>query len=139
MSSEATSRRESQDFLILQELVNGGSYQQAAEAARVSPRTVRRRMADPDFASEVRALRSERASQLSAKLQSAGNGAADLLLELIGSPDAPLGLRVRAASILLTSGARARRDSEWSDRLDELERRLQAGVADPPGGRDGVA
>ena len=62
---EGVDRRASQDEVIGAALAAGRSYDEAAAAANVSARTVRRRMADDRFAAEVRTLRAKRASRLS--------------------------------------------------------------------------
>lgn len=130
MSSESKSneeidaRRDAHDELIIAALITGASYEQAATAAGVSARTVRRRMADEDFASEVRSRRAERATRLSAALLDIGHQAIEVLSEALADENA--GIRLKASQAVLTLGQRYRREVEVMDRIDALERRFNA-------------
>lgn len=119
---EAESRAEAQDEIIKAALVSRHSYEEAAAAAGVSARTVRRRMADPDFADDVRARRAERASALSGGLLELGATCLRVLSDAL--EDADSGTRLRAAQAVLTLGQRYRREGEITDRIARIEARL---------------
>lgn len=121
-SAEVESRAEARDELIKAALVSRHSYEEAGEAAGVSARTVRRRMADPAFAQDVRARRAERASALSGGLLDLGAKCLEVLSDALEDEDP--GTRLRAAQAVLTLGQRFRREGEMTDRIARVEGRL---------------
>ena len=138
---EGVDRRASQDEVIGAALAAGRSYDEAAAAANVSARTVRRRMADDRFAAEVRTLRAERASRLSARLLELGHDAIGVLARAM--EDEQAGIQLRAAQTALTLGQRYRREVEMAERLAAVEHRLDlalgVGPSTPEGEDDEIA
>src|SRR5262245_40647236 len=80
--------RRGADGVLMGFLVAGASHTEAAQAAGVSERTVRRRLRDPDFSAEVERLRSETVRAVASALRSAALGAVSILVELqdVSSP-----------------------------------------------------
>ncbi len=124
------------DRLIRDGLVAGMKYAEAGASASVSERTVRRLMADESFRGEVHALRAERMSRLADLFSELGGEAHRVLAELL-QDDNP-GVRARAAQIALSMGARFRREAEITDRIETLERRIEA-LFGSDGGHHAVA
>ncbi len=99
-----------------------GSVDRAAEAANVSPRTVRRWLALPTFQHALRVAGRDRASEATSLLFAAQRDAvACLVAALSARSDAT---RVRAARALLEIGMRAASD-DLETRLSDLERRYE--------------
>lgn len=130
------SERESRDRLIREALVVGMSYERAGATAQVSERTVRRLMSDPSFRAEVHSLRAERTSRLADRLSELGDEALEVLVGLL-SDDNP-SVRARAVQTSLTMGVRFRREVEMSDRIETLERRIEA-LLGSEGGSDAIS
>jgi hypothetical protein len=68
--------------LIAVELGAGATYAEAGAAARVSARTVRRRMEDPEFRAEVNSLRRERVQAVRGRLATVASDGVSVLAEL---------------------------------------------------------
>ncbi len=123
--SEAGSRREAQDDLIVESLAAGMSYAEVADLANCSARTVARRMADPGFARRVSERRGERVSAITGQLT-------DVALEAVAVIQNCLhaeveSTRLRAANMALTLLMRLRHETELESRVAELERQLDSG------------
>lgn len=100
-----------------------GSVDKAAQAANVSPRTVRRWLTQPTFQDALRAAGRDRAAEATSLLFAAQREAVVTLRECLGAgSDAT---RVRAARALLEIGMRAASD-DVEARLREVERRFEA-------------
>ena len=125
--SMATTRRtddggDGKDELIVAALVSGATYPEAAEIARVSARTVRRRMADEEFARRVSTGRGEWVSAVTGRLTEVAFDAVDTLRRGL-SADRPVD-QIRAAHEILVLGLRYRTDHELEGRFRALEQRL---------------
>ncbi len=90
--------------------------------ARVSARTVRRRMADEEFARRVSTGRGEWVSAVTGRLTEVAFEAVDTLRRGL-SADRPVD-QIRAAHEILVLGLRYRTDHELEGRLRALEQRL---------------
>ena len=117
------------DELIRDALIAGMSYPDAAEEARVSSRTVRRRMADEGFRAQVRAGIAERMAQQSARLSGLGGKAIAALDELLDDENSVV--RDRAVRTALTLGHQFRREVELIERIEDLERKLHDALGRP--------
>ncbi len=89
------------DDLIVAALAAGASYSEAAAAARVSRKTVQRRMADAAFRAEVASARSEVIEAVKGQLLGAAPAAIRTLAEVGASGSAPPAARVSAARAVL--------------------------------------
>ena len=85
------------DTILIDALGSGRTHAQAAKLARVSSKTVQRRLQDLDFARAVAERRRRRVDDLTAQLVGAADDAISVLTTLLGSP---IGSdRLRTASI----------------------------------------
>lgn len=112
-------------------LIDGGSTNEAATAAGVTPRSIRRWLASDDFRAAYRAASRTAAGEALSRLLSAQSRAVGTLVDCLGAPSHAT--RVRAARALLEIGTRAI-DDDLDERLDELEREMAAWRADAPRG-----
>lgn len=109
---------------LIAALAAGASYVDAAKAAGVSERTVRRRMAEPAFRQQVDEIRAEMLAQAVAKLTSASVKAVETLEALLGSPlDFA---RLSAARAILELAAKYREQHDIAERIAALEARSAA-------------
>ncbi len=127
---EAESRRAAQDTVIQSVLAAGGSYADAALEARVSARTVRRRMTDDLFVREVAVLRAERVGQVTSQLVELSNQAVEVLGEALGHEEPHV--RLKAAGMVLTHMSRLRADQDRDLRLAVIEETLAAAEGGTP-------
>jgi hypothetical protein len=107
------------DELIMAALAAGMSYTEAAAAAGSSERTVRRRMSDAHFATEVSRRRAEQVAALTGRLLGASHNAIDVLRNCMDAESDAV--RLRAAQLVLTLGAQLRHSQEFEERLAALE------------------
>lgn len=115
---------DAQDDLIVAALASGATYPEAAEVARTSARTVRRRMADEDFARRVSTARAERVAAVTGRLTEVAFEAVDTLREGLSAPRSVD--QIRAAHEILVLGLRYRSDHELEGRLAAVEQQLKA-------------
>jgi len=118
-AGEGVRRRAAADELMLEALAAGSAYENAASAAGVSARTVRRRMTDPLFAAELARRRAVRVSDLTGQIMNLGARAVSVLGEALDAE--AVGDRLRAANLILTSLRRYRADGDLELRLTALE------------------
>lgn len=125
----AGSGRKNADDALLTALASGATIREAAERARLSERTVYRRLQDPAFRGKVKEARGEMVSRALGKLADGAAEAVDTLRGLLtaGSDAARLG----AARCILETGNRLREAVELEARITELERRLSNELAMP--------
>jgi predicted component of type VI protein secretion system len=115
---------------LLMALACGATVTAAAAKAGVSERTAYRRLAHPEFAARLEALRGEMVQRAAAMLTASALEAVKTLLEL-QSPSTPPAVRLRAAAHILDYGLRLREAAALETRLAALEQRLQAPAPDP--------
>lgn len=120
---EAQQRRSSQDQMLREALVSGLSYSEAAALCGCSARTVRRRMADPQFRLRLAEGRARRRSELCGKLNALEWRAVSTMGDCLDA-DSP-GTRLRAAEAILNASRHARLEVELDDRLSVTERALR--------------
>jgi hypothetical protein len=113
------------DSVLVLALAGGASCRAAAKKARVSERTVRRRLAqDTDFVTQVRAARALLLRQSVARLAGAGAKAARTLASLCGSASEVVRLAAaRAILQLLFSGFPV---ADFADEMAELRAMMEA-------------
>ena len=113
------SRPRKPDELKITALVQGRTHAEAAREARVSERTVRRRLQDPDIAARIQHGRDELTSAAAAKMAELYPRAIQTLGELLD--DKAKEIRLRAAQSVLKIGPDFRARTEIEDRLRALE------------------
>lgn len=104
-------------------LVATGSTSEAATAAGVTDRSVRRWLSSDDFRAAYRAASRTAAGEALSRLLSAQNRAVETLVGCLTAQSPAT--RVRAARALLEVGARAV-DDDLDQRIDELEQEVAA-------------
>jgi hypothetical protein len=114
--SDRSYRHRRGDTRILQALLAGASYVEAARVAGVGERTVRRRMADPEFRWQLAHHRAELLAVLRRRTVALAHQALDSLGEVIADEYAPPAARIAAARTIL-------------ERADPLPQRVVADVA----------
>src|SRR5262245_56416408 len=121
MPPHAGHARSRADEALALALASGATVPEAALQARVSVRTVFRRLADPAFRGRIQAHRDRMTDAALGKLTSTLTAAADTLKDLL-STEAPA-VRLGAAKALLElGGIRLRESLELAERVAELER-----------------
>jgi hypothetical protein len=115
--------RRTGDAVLLAELAGGATLQQAAGAARVSAKTVSRRLRDPVFAGQLREARRELVGTAVSRLAASATAAVDELRALLGSPSDAI--RLRAAQVILETGNRLLESQDLVERLAAIEGRLE--------------
>src|ERR1019366_2878319 len=98
----------------------------AAKAVGISPRTLLRWMQEPGFAKKYREARRAAYSQSIARLQQASSAAAATFLKLMIDPNAPAAVRLRAADLVFTHGAKSIEIEDIEAWVVELERATEA-------------
>jgi hypothetical protein len=118
-------RRKVADDRLIAALAGGATIQDAAKAARVSRRTVHRRLADPTFRQQVDEARSKILDHLVDQLGAGALEAVAALRAVLVEPTRDGGgVTVQAARALLGSLVPLREQHEIGRRLDELEQRV---------------
>jgi hypothetical protein len=121
-TDEGQRRREAADEVLLDSLAAGNTYARAGELAGCSPRTVRRRVTDPDFRAELARRRAARTLELVGTVSALESLAVQTIREcLTAEKDAD---RLRAAGIALSLGQRLRQAVDVDDRLAAQEAML---------------
>ena len=109
------------DAKILAGLISAGSIRRAAEVARCSPTTIRKRLADPVFKDEYEKAKSELLTEATGELCARLNESTAVLAEIMADAAAPPGVRLQAADCCLRHAARYYGLSELERRLEALE------------------
>jgi hypothetical protein len=117
-------RRDADEELALL-IAAGQPFKEVARRARVSPRTLRRRLADPAFTRRVEHYRTRLVAETLVRLEGAMIGAADALRELVGHKDPHV--RCRAAVEVLRNALRVRESHDLAERVRRLEELLSGG------------
>lgn len=112
---------DSRDSLMVAALARGATQVEAAKAAGVTARTVRRRMEDPGFVARVKAATDELVRHVDDRLTGLACRAVDTLEELITSTDTPPAVKLRAATGILSAQRTWRQSTEHEERMQYLE------------------
>ncbi len=97
----------------------------ACEAARVSPRTLRRWRQSDDFRAAIRTAARDAHADTQARIMTSAETALTVLLSVMNDPKAASVARVRAATVVLRA-ALDLAEYDIADRIDILERRVNA-------------
>jgi len=120
----AAAGRSGADDVLITLLASGTTRQAAAARAKVSERTLYRRLQDVTFRARIDEARADMVARASAMLTAAGMAAAETLIRLLrAESDA---VKLSAASRILELGGRLRTDLELEARLAALEAQLEA-------------
>lgn len=120
--------RGGRDDAIMAALASGMTQREAARAAGVSDRTVRRRLAEPDFMQRIAEIRRGRLDQAAGLISARLTEAVSTLEDLLRPPASPH-VRLRAAQILLKAGEDMVRGERVLDRLGTLEAAMDGEIA----------
>jgi len=93
--------------LAIAALLSHRSLEDAARAVGVSTNTLLRWMKEPEFLAMYQEARRLAFSQSLGRLQEASGAAVTTTLKIMVDPNAPLGIRLRAAEIVLEQAAKA--------------------------------
>ena len=104
-------------------LLTTGDVTKAATAAGVSRESLYRWLRDPRFKAELRQAEGDAMRGLARRLAGLGDLAADSLSDAL-DPGQPIGIRLRAADLVLTRGPALFELVNLVDRLERLEARL---------------
>jgi hypothetical protein len=107
---------------LLLALAAGQTVRDAARTAGLGERTVRRRLADPDFRRGVSQLRGEMVDRALGRAADGMSEAADMLRRLLRAKRE--NIRLGAARSLLEFGVRLRESVELEARLAALEKKI---------------
>lgn len=116
--------RSKADSALLAALAGGQTIRDAAAAARVSERTVYRRLDDPDFCRQIAAARDELLARSVGRLADATGAAVAKLVTLLEAESESV--QLAAARAILEHSVRLREAAELAARMTELERKLNA-------------
>jgi hypothetical protein len=103
-------------------LLSHRNVEEAARAIRISANTLLRWTKEPEFEAAYREARRTAFGQSIARLQQASGGAVATVLKIMLDANAPAGIRLRAAEVVLERGAQAMEREDLEARLAELER-----------------
>jgi len=117
-------RRRAADDRLVVALLAGATYAQAAADAGVSERTVRRRLADPDFVERLESERRDLFDKATARLLSAVPIAQSTLVRICTTDSAPATARVNASKAILQYAREYLHDSTIEARLAQVEAAL---------------
>jgi hypothetical protein len=115
-------RQKGNDALLLA-LAAGQTVRDAARSAGLGERTVRRRLADPNFRRRVAELRGEMVDRALGRATDGMSEAADMLRRLLRAKRE--NIRLGAARSLLEFGVRLRESVELEARLAAVEKHLE--------------
>jgi hypothetical protein len=115
--------RRNADQVLLMALACGATVESAAHSASVSPATVYRRLAEPEFRQRLTQTRAEMVQRTAAMLTASGMEFVKTLLELV-KPNVPAAVRLGAARSGLELGMKARENAEFEERLAALEAQM---------------
>ena len=105
----------------LDALITGATVKQAAEAAGISEKTVRRWLDEPAFAAEIAEARRTITNNIMAAVKSKAVQATDVLGEIMSNQKASPYARVQAAKTVLDTAFKAIETAEIIDRIEKLE------------------
>jgi hypothetical protein len=120
--SDAEQRRHELVALVLEE---GVEPREAGRRLGLSERTVRRYLADPQVAAELRGLQDDRLRDLGRRSLDRADGALSTLVDLATSKKTPAAVRARAARSVIDVSLRLYEIGELADRVARLEAAMQ--------------
>ena len=117
-------RKKNEDALLIA-LACGATVEAAAKQCGVHDRTVYRRMADPEFQTQLKAIRSDMVRRAAGNLTAAAGEAVRTLLALLKEPT-PHATRLGAARAILEIGMKVREIAEIEADMRELEKQVES-------------
>lgn len=121
MSDNLTARQ----YLAIDAMLAGSGHEEAAAAAGVTSRTLRRWRSSPVFRTELTTRATESLDDTTRQLSAAAGEAARVMRAVVVDDGASTALRLRAADLILSHNRR-QKELELLQRLDELEARFYA-------------
>ena len=103
-------------------LLSHRSIEEAARAAEIGVNTLLRWMKEPEFDKAYRKARRDAFGQGAARLQQASGAAVSTVLKIMLDQQAPASVRLRAADLALSHGAKAIEIEDIEGRVSDLER-----------------
>ena len=103
-------------------LLTHHTQEEAAEAAGISPKTLRRYLKEPEFQESYRAMFAGLVTDATRKAQSSLTPALDTLREIAVDRKQGSNARIQASRVLLEYGLRLTEVSDIMEQLQELER-----------------
>ena len=120
MSEKLTGRQ----YLAIDAMLAGEGHEDAAAAAGVTSRTLRRWRSSPVFRSELTTRATQDLDDTTRALTAAAGEAARVMRSVLNDEDAPPMVRLRAADLLLGHSSKLLELHSLLQRLDDLEARL---------------
>ena len=121
-ATEGDRRREAADEVVIEALATGRTYDQAARLAGCSPRTVRRRVADPQFRAELAQRRGQHTIELIGAMTALETTAVRVLADCLNG-ERPAD-QLKAVALVMSAAARLRATADVDDRLTAQEAAL---------------
>lgn len=112
------------DQILAAALAAGATHQEAGRAAGVSERTVRRRVATPEFHQRLSQAKVEYVGQITTRLTGLASHAVETLSAMLADPDVAAAVKSRTALAILATSKVWREDTELEGRLLLLEDHL---------------
>jgi hypothetical protein len=112
-------------------LLSHRNVEEAARAAGLSANTLQRWIKDPEFDAAYREARRTAFEQSIARLQDGAGAAVTTVLKIMLDTNAPAGIRLRAAEVVLERGAQAIEMGDLEARVVELERAANSAKRSP--------
>jgi phage terminase small subunit len=106
---------------VIESLVATGDVRQAAQTAGVSRTSIYRWMRNPDFHRALKETEAEALANLSRALVRLGEQATQTLQATLADTSLPVGIRVRAAEVVLSRLIQLRETAELESRICVLE------------------
>jgi hypothetical protein len=120
-------RKKAEEILLLA-LACGATVESAAQKAGISRATAHRRLADPEFQTRLKQIRSDMVQRTAGTLTAAGSESVKTLLALQQST-IPHAVRLGAARSVIELGIKMREVADLEERLAALEQ--QMGTTNP--------
>lgn len=106
-------------------LLTARTKEEAAQAAGISPRTLRGYFTDPEFMERYNAAFREVLENATHDAQKSASPAISVLVGIMADEDVPVGVRVQSAKILLENALRFTDQLDVLKRLAELEKTVE--------------
>jgi hypothetical protein len=127
----AASDRLHGDEALLAALLRGATLKTAAAEAKLSERTARRRVREPDFRKRLDSGRAEVTAMVAAQLAGGAEVGYGVLIELAQNAAAPAGVRRNAARDLIALASELGAVREIEARVEDLEEALTKAGLEP--------
>ena len=117
--------RKATEETLLMSLACGATVVQTAQQAKVSERTVYRRLAEPEFRQRLSSLKDEMVQRTASMLRAASLEAVKTLVSLL-NPSTPASVRFSAGRSIVELNLKLREAVELDDRLKALEGKVES-------------